>query len=146
MEDTQRWPLGQVTYQGVIYPNYTDHMGHMNVQFYVHLFDQATWVLVNKVGLSTGYFMERQRGIGAVEQHLQYRREVFPGAVIVIDSRIVDVSDKTLRFVHVMRESQTVVASCELLGVHFDREAHKAVPFPEFIRNAIDQRVIADRS
>ncbi len=33
------------TYQGTVYPWNCDHMGHMNVQFYVAKFDEAIWNL-----------------------------------------------------------------------------------------------------
>jgi acyl-CoA thioester hydrolase len=32
-----------VTYRGVVYPWHCDHMGHMNVMWYVGRFDEATW-------------------------------------------------------------------------------------------------------
>jgi acyl-CoA thioesterase FadM len=31
------------TYRGVVYPWHCDHMGHMNVMWYVGKFDEATW-------------------------------------------------------------------------------------------------------
>ena len=80
-----------------------DHMGHMNVQYYVHLFDQATWVLFDRVGLSASYFVETGTGMAALEQRLTYKREVFAGTVVTIDSQVLDVTEKTVRFLHTMR-------------------------------------------
>ena len=77
-----------MTYRGVVYPNYLDHMGHMNVQYYVHLFDQATWVLFDRAGLSALYFSETGRGMAALEQHLNYKREVFAGTVVTIHTQV----------------------------------------------------------
>ncbi len=39
------------TYRGVIYPWNCDHMGHMNVQYYVGKFDEATWQLFAFLGM-----------------------------------------------------------------------------------------------
>ncbi len=126
--------MSEVTYTGVIYPQYVDHMGHMNVQYYVALFDQATWVLFDRVGLSSLYFTEHVRGMAALEQHIHYRREVFAGTVITITSEILSVFDKTVQFRHSMRDHQNVASTCDMVGAHLDRVAHKAVPFPPDIR------------
>jgi len=32
-----------ITYRGTVYPWHLDQVGHMNVQHYVGMFDQATW-------------------------------------------------------------------------------------------------------
>jgi acyl-CoA thioester hydrolase len=32
-----------LSYRGTVYPWHCDHMGHMNVMFYVGKFDEATW-------------------------------------------------------------------------------------------------------
>jgi acyl-CoA thioester hydrolase len=109
-------------------------MGHMNVQYYVHLFDQATWVLFDRVGLSASYFSATGRGMAALEQHLVYKREVFAGTVVTIYSRVMEVSDKTVRFVHTMEDGQGSIATCEMVGAHFDRAAHRAVSFPDDAR------------
>jgi acyl-CoA thioester hydrolase len=125
---------GAITYRGVVYAWYLDHMGHMNVQYYVHLFDQATWVLFDQAGLSTAYFLESGTGMAALEQHLSYKREVFAGTVVTIDSQVLAVTEKTVRFIHTMRDNEGVVASSEILGTHFDRTAHRSTPFPPAAR------------
>ncbi|MDA8193684.1 MAG: thioesterase family protein [Thermaerobacter sp.] len=118
------------TFRGVVDSRYIDHMGHMNVQYYVHLFDQATWVLFDRAGLSASYFSATGCGMAALEQHIFYKREVFAGTIITIYTQVLAISDKTVRFVHTMEDGQGPVATCELVGAHFDRAAHRAVPFP----------------
>lgn len=124
------------TFRGVVYSSYLDHMGHMNVQYYVHLFDQATWILFDQAGLSRSYFSETGRGMAAMEQHITYRREVFAGTVITITTRVLTVADKTVRFLHTMHDPQGIVSTSEILAAHFDRTAHKAAPFPQEARTA----------
>ena len=128
-----------ITYRGVVSAAYLDHMGHMNVQYYVHLFDQATWVLFDRVGLSASYFVETGTGMAALEQHLTYKREVFAGTVLTIESQVLVVSEKTVRFLHTMRDSEGVVATTEILGTHFDRTAHQAIPFPPAARSGFKE-------
>ena len=41
-----------LTYRGTVYPWQCDHMGHMNVMWYVGKFDEATWQFMASLGLS----------------------------------------------------------------------------------------------
>ena len=41
---------GSLTCRSVIYPWHCDHMGHMNVMWYVGKFDEATWHFLAAVG------------------------------------------------------------------------------------------------
>ena len=124
------------TYRGVVYPNQMDHMGHMNVQWYTAKFDEATWHLFAAVGITNQYIQANQRGMAALEQTTKYRAELVAGDLLVIQSRVLEVKDKTLRFLHVMSNAETdkEVATSELLAVHLDRNKRESCPFPETIK------------
>ena len=124
------------TYRGVVYPYHLDHMGHMNVQWYAAKFDEATWQFFARLGVTPGYIRERERGMAAVEQLVRYRREVRAGDVLVIRTRVLEIREKSVRFLHVMSccETGDEVASCEQVAVHLDRAARRACRFPEEIR------------
>lgn len=121
------------THFGVVYPGETDHMGHLNVAYYVQKFDAATWNFFFNIGISPSMLRGSSPGLAAVEQVLNYKKELMPGDVIEIRTRILDLSEKKVRFRHEMihRESEQVAATCELLGVCFDRNAHKSRAFPK---------------
>jgi acyl-CoA thioester hydrolase len=123
------------TYRGVVYPAQLDHIGHMNVQYYVSKFDEATWHLFAKIGITPAYIREQKKGMAAVEQHIKYKSEVMAGDLLVIKSRFLEVREKVIRFEHIMYNAETnvEVASCELSGVHMDREIRKACPLPKEI-------------
>ena len=123
------------TCRGVVYPWQMDHMDHMNVQFYTARFDEATWHFFAALGMTTGYFKANRRGMAALEQRTQYKRELHAGALIRITSELLEMKPKTIRFVHRMydTESGAEVATTELVGAHIDSDARKAVPFPEDI-------------
>ena len=122
----------QTTHFGVVYPGETDHMGHLNVAYYVQKFDAATWNFFFNIGISPSMLRETTLGLAAVEQVLNYKKELMPGDVIEIRTKILELSEKKVRFRHEMihRESGQVAATCDLLGVCFDREAHKSRAFP----------------
>ncbi|MGE5190522.1 MAG: acyl-CoA thioesterase [Gemmatimonadota bacterium] len=92
-----------ITYQGVVYPWHCDHMGHMNVMWYVGKFDEATWRLFGGIGLTPSFFRENDRGMAAVQQEIAYKRELRAGDVAAV----------------------TV-----LTGVHLDTRIRRSCPFP----------------
>ena len=87
----------QVTYRGTVYPTQCDHMGHMNVMFYVQKFDEAVWQVLAGIGLTAARMRGDQIGMAAVEQHIIYKRELRAGDSVSIRSGILDVRDKSLR-------------------------------------------------
>jgi len=99
------------TYRGMIYPWHCDHMGHMNVMWYVGKFDEATWNLFAAAGVTTAFLKENRRGMAAVQQNITYRRELL---------------------VHEMRNAVTgeISAVCVLTGVQIDTQTRKSCPFP----------------
>ena len=68
-----------ITYRGVVYPWHCDHVGHMNVMWYVGKFDEATWHFFAMFGLTPSFLREQGRGMAAVQQNITYKRELRPG-------------------------------------------------------------------
>lgn len=123
------------TYRGPVYPWHCDHMGHMNVMWYVGKFDEASWNLFSDVGLTFSYMKENKCRVAAVEQHLTYLKELLEGETVVINSKIVEVRGKVVVFTHEMSNAVTgdMCATCELTVVHLDSVTRKAIAFPDGI-------------
>jgi acyl-CoA thioester hydrolase len=123
------------TYRGVVYPWHCDHMGHMNVMWYVGKFDEATWNLFSAMGVTAGFLRAHNRGMAAVQQDITYRRELHAGDTVTVHSAFLEVREKVARFVHEMRHGETgeLAALCMLTGVYMDAQARKSCPFPEAI-------------
>jgi acyl-CoA thioester hydrolase len=120
------------TYRGTIYPWQCDHMGHMNVMWYVGKFDEATWNLFAAAGVTAGFLKENRRGMAAVQQNITYRSELLVGETVAIRSAFLEVREKVARFVHEMRNAVTgeISAICVLTGVHTDSQTRGSCPFP----------------
>jgi acyl-CoA thioester hydrolase len=120
------------TYRGTVYPWQCDHMGHMNVMWYVGKLDEATWNFFAAIGITPSYLRKGNRGMAAVEQNISYRRELHAGEIVAIGSVLVEIRDKVLRFVHEMRNAETgeIAAVCVLTGVHIDTQTRKSCVFP----------------
>ena len=124
-----------LTYRGTVYPWHCDHVGHMNVMWYVGKFDEATWHFFNALGLTPSYLRTDSRGMAAVDQHISYIHELLAGDVVTVRTTLLEFKEKSLRFVHemVLDETNEVVARTTLKGVHMDTVARKSCAFPEAI-------------
>ncbi len=133
-----------ITYRGVVYPWQCDHMGHMNVMWYVSKFDEATWQLFGGLGITASYMRENNRGLAALEQHTAYKCELLPGDTITIRSGVLEVREKVVRFFHEMSkdENDEVAAITALTGVHMDTQARKSCPLPEAVQERARALVI----
>jgi acyl-CoA thioester hydrolase len=127
-----------VSYRGTVQPWHCDHMGHMNVMWYVGKFDEGTWVFFTTLGITPSYMRDEHRGMSAVQQNIAYRREVVAGECIEVRTTLIEIRERAIRFRHDMYVVETgeIAATCELTGVHIDRAARKSCPFPEAIRAA----------
>src|SRR5512143_116389 len=122
-----------ITYRGVVYPSQCDHMGHMNVMWYVGKFDEASWQLFTAIGLVPSRLRDTNRGMAGLEQHIEYKRELRAGDVVTIRSGVLEVREKTIRFAHRMDNDETgqVAARTILTAVHLDVVARRSCPLPE---------------
>ena len=126
-----------VTYRGTVYPWQCDHVGHMNVMWYTGKFDEASWQLFSKLGLTRARLRTEGAVMVAVEQRLEYKRELHAGDVVTIRSAVLEVKNKSIRMIHEMRNDDTdeVAAISVIVAVHLDAAARRAQFLPSDVRD-----------
>lgn len=127
---------GFLTYKGSVYPWHCDEMGHMNVMWYVGKFDEGTRHFFHALGLTPQFLRAHQRGMAAVEQVIQYKRELLAGDIVTVHSVLLEIKERVIRFEHEMRKADTgeVAATTTLTAVHLDTAARRACAFPAEVR------------
>jgi acyl-CoA thioester hydrolase len=128
-----------MTYKGTVYPWHCDHMGHMNVMWYVGKFDEAVWNLFLEVGITPSYLRSQNRGMVAVRMSIEYLQELRAGDVLEIRSEIIGLGNKAAALKQTMlnAEGRGIAARWEAIVVHIDTQSRKAVALPESVRTAI---------
>jgi acyl-CoA thioesterase FadM len=120
---------------------YRDVNGHMNMRWYLAIFDDAGDALHERVGLTREY--HRQHGTGTVdlEHHLNFLSEVNPGDSISVYMRFVARSAKRLHYLMFMvNETRNRLASIfECMNAFADLRTRKTAPFPPEIAKRIDE-------
>jgi acyl-CoA thioester hydrolase len=121
-----------ITYRGAVYPWHCDHIGHMNVMWYVGKFDEAGWNFVASLGMGAARMRAEERGFAAVQQNITYKRELLAGDTVFVRTALREVRDKAMRLVHEMvhGDSGEVAALCDITIVHVDRRQRRATALP----------------
>jgi acyl-CoA thioester hydrolase len=136
------FPTPFAVHTETVRPEWIDYNGHMNVAYYVLVFDHATDALFDALGLGADYRHETELSLFAVESHILYTRELALGDPVRVESRILGVDGKRLHFGHEMLHGWRA-ATIELMAVHVDLATRRTAPFPADRLAAIEQAAAA---
>lgn len=127
-------------FRTVVPEAYLDAMGHMNIRYYLALFDDAAWELFADIGMHTDYYKAYTAGAFALEHHIHYLAEVHQGDRIAVYSRMLARTAKRIHFMHFMlnETQQKLAATLEAVGSHADLTVRRTSPFPAHIAANID--------
>ena len=119
----------------VVRPEYIDWNGHMNVAYYVLVFDHATDALFDYIGLDEAYRKERDYTTFTLEAQVTYQREVLEGDPLRITTQLLDYDHKRAHYFHRMYHAEEgyLAATNELLSLHIDTRKRRSTPFPDEI-------------
>ena len=82
-------PAPYERFEGEVRPEWIDYNGHMNLAYYTVLFDYATDLLFDELGLGLDYRRTTQHGTFVAETHNLYERELLVEARVRIATQIV---------------------------------------------------------
>lgn len=116
-----------------IKPEWTDYNGHMNVAYYLVVFDNATDSFYDWLGLDRAYRQQSNCSTFTLEGHITYDRELLEGDPVRVTSRLIDFDAKRLHYFHEMYHAEQgyLAATNELLGIHIDMGIRRSSPMPD---------------
>jgi acyl-CoA thioester hydrolase len=131
----------------VVPKDFGDGNGHMNVRSYLGIFDDAEWVLFDAFGAGNDASAAGTGGMFALEQHLNYRREVFVGDEVAVHLRMLARSDKLIHFASYLVDHtrRQVAASMEAVEAYVGYQTRRATPFPPEAAAVIDDWISRQR-
>ena len=129
---------------GRVKSEWTDYNGHMNLAFYIHLFDSAWEVLLQKFNIGEDAAKIEKRTTFAVESHTTYDMEVKVGDEVDINLLFNDFDKKRivykLEMIH--KSEKYLAATTEVCSLYVDLNSRKVTEFEEskssLIKNFIE--------
>jgi acyl-CoA thioester hydrolase len=121
-------------------PEWEDRNGHVNVQFYLALYELGGWVVLEEVGIHEEWFQQRQVSQFDLEHHLNFRAELAVGDEVRTYSRVLGRSDKCFHGMYfiVNETSGRLAATLEYISASVDLSTRRITPFPEELADGLD--------
>jgi acyl-CoA thioester hydrolase len=140
--------LGRPCFETVAQPEWTDRNEHVNIRYFVAVFDDAGDAFYPTVGLGDADHRGRESGTMDLEHHTHFVREVRPGDRLAVYLRIVGVGPKRFHYVmFLLNESTGQLASIfECVNTFVDLAGRKSAPWPEDVRTALQSLLEGHRS
>jgi acyl-CoA thioester hydrolase len=132
-------------YRVTIPPEFEDENGHMNIRWYLAVYDDAGYPLAAGFGLTPEY--HRQHGTGGfdLEHHIHYLSEVHIGDTVAIHVRLLARTAKRVHYMMFMvNETRGTLASLfECVNSFADLTVRRTAPYPADIAATIDAMLTA---
>ena len=110
---------------------WTDYNNHMNLSFYILVFDKAAEKILSKFNMGEEAAIKTKRSTMVVETHTTYNNEVKEGDEVEINLTFFDHDKKRLHFKMEMIEksSKKLSATLESLSLYIDLNRRKVTEF-----------------
>jgi acyl-CoA thioester hydrolase len=139
--------LEPVCLRMIVPDSYKDQNGHMNIRWYLAIFDDAGETLHERLGLTPEFHRRNSTGTFDLEHHIHFVSEVMPGETVAVHLRMVAFSPKRLHYLMFMvNETRGKLASIfECMNAFADLRTRKTAAFPAEIASRIEAAVAADQ-
>jgi acyl-CoA thioester hydrolase len=122
---------------------WTDYNGHLNVAFYVHIFDIAADIMLDSFKMGGKSAKEDKKTTFVAEMYTAYKQEVRLGEEVETHLTYVDYDKKRIHYRLSMlhKEKKYLAATNEVLSLYIDLSQRKVVEFEEDRINLMDKTI-----
>ena len=128
---------------------WTDYNGHMNVAYYVLIFDlNAAEILMNKFNMGEKSAKETNKSTMVVESHITYNQELKEGDEVDLNLIYFNHDKKRLqyKFEMVHKNKKYLASTIEILALYVDLEERRVCEFEEEKLKIMDQFIKENKS
>ncbi len=117
-----------------------DRFGHLNVRFYGHIFDDASWALWSMCQISPDTFDEAGVHTVLARTETDFIKEIHPGRVVMVRSWFEQVGNKSVTYLQelVDQDTNTIHARQRAVEVFFDPKTRSSEVIPGSIRQRLE--------
>ena len=132
-------------HRGVIRPEWIDYNGHMNVAYYVLVFDHASDAFLDYLGMDAAYRARTGYTTYALETHVTYERELKEGDPFRVSVQLLDHDAKRLHYFQRMYHDREgfLAATTELILMHMDLAAVRPAEMPAEVQARVAEVMAA---
>ena len=110
---------------------WTDYNNHLNVAFYVHVFDIAADIMLDNFKMARDSAKKNKKSTFVVETHTTYNKEVKLGDEVEVKLTYLDHDKKRIHYKVSMfnKEKKYLAATTEVLSLYIDLNQRKVTEF-----------------
>jgi acyl-CoA thioester hydrolase len=125
----------------VIPPEWEDRNGHVNVQFYLALFELGGWKVLEEVGVDEDWLRCHAYSFFDLEHHLHYLAEIRVGERVTTYNRVVGKGDKRFHgLYYIVNETRGRLAgTLEYISNGVDMNLRRTASMPEELARGLDR-------
>ena len=114
-----------------IIKEWTDYNGHLNVAYYVYIFDIAADIMLNNFKMGGESAKQDKKSTFVVEMHTNYNQEVKLGEEVETQLAYIDHDKKRIQYKLSMfhKEKKYLTATNEVLSLYVDLNQRKVAEF-----------------
>ena len=118
------------SHRDVVRPEWIDGNQHMNVGYYLVVFDLATDEFMRWIGLGQDYRRSRAVTTFCLEAHVTYHKEVREGDPLRFTTQLLGHDAKRLHYIHAMYHARDeyLAATNELMSLHVSAATRRSTP------------------
>ena len=126
---------------GRVKSEWTDYNGHMNLAFYIHLFDGAWETLLGKFNIGEEAAKNEKRTTFAVESHTTYDKELKVGDEVELNLLFLERDKKRIVYKLEMKhkQEQYLASTTEVCSLYVDLDKRKVIEFEKEKSDLIDK-------
>jgi len=123
-------------YRAVVQPEWIDENQHMNMGYYMVVFDKATDAWLDHLGLDLRRRERDQVATFTLEGHIHYLRELREGAPLRFTTQLLGWDAKRIHYFHQLYHAEQgyLAATNELLSLHVSLESRRAATIASDVR------------
>ena len=122
-------------FRATVKPEWIDHNGHLNMGYYMVVFDFATDEFMDFVHLTRAHRKEHQVTTFSLEGHITYNREIGEGEPMRFTTQLLDFDEKRFHYIHHMYHATEgyLASTNELMSLHVSLATRRAAPMQPVI-------------
>ena len=132
-----------------IIKDWTDYNGHMNVAYYVLIFDlHGAEILMTKFNMGEESAQKTNKSTMVVESHITYNQELKVGDEVDINLTYFDHDKKRLqyKFEMIHKDKKYLASTIEVLSLYVDLEKRKTAEFEDEKKKIMDSFILNNKS
>lgn len=120
-------------------PNWQDRNGHVNVQFYLTLYELGGYEILEEIDVGDRFLTDHDYGLFDFEHHLCYRAELLVGHEVSGYNRILDMNQKRFHGMYFIINDTLDQLACtvEYITGGIDMKSRKTADFPVELHAAV---------